>query len=67
MEEQLRSVDVLSPDLGARSVLTIFRRRIWVMIPVAIVIMVLAVLYALVHPRVYEASIWMLVSSRGKK
>jgi capsular exopolysaccharide synthesis family protein len=67
MEEQLRSVDVLSPDLGARSVLTIFRRRIWVMIPVAIVIMVLAVLYALVQPRVYEASIWMLVSSRGKK
>lgn len=67
MEEQLRSVDVLSPDLGARSVLTIFRRRIWIMIPVAIVIMVLAILYALVQPRIYEASIWMLVSSRGKQ
>lgn len=48
-----------------RNLLTIFRRRLWVMIPVALLVLVLFGAYAAVQPRMYQSEAWMLISLAG--
>ncbi len=67
MEERMRPVDDAASQAGSRNLLTVFRRRLWIMIPVAMVVLLGALLYAVVQPRLYEASTWMLVSGVGGK
>ncbi|MGI5817377.1 MAG: GumC family protein [Armatimonadota bacterium] len=67
MEDRIRPIDDAAPQTASRNLLTIFRRRLWIMVPVALAVILVAVLYALVQPRLYEASAWMLVSGGGRK
>ena len=62
MEDRMHHIGDSADTAGSRNLLTIFRRRIWIMIPVAVLILVLAGLYAVIQPQIYEASAWMLVS-----
>ncbi len=65
MEDRMQPIDDSADGAGSRNLLTIFRRRVWVMIPVAVAVIALAALYAAIQPRIYEASAWMLVSGAG--
>lgn len=67
MEDRMRPIDDAAPQAGSRNLLTIFRRRLWIMVPVALVVILAAVLYAAVQPRMYEASTWMLISGVDPK
>ncbi len=63
MEDRMQPVEDPVVASGSRNLLTIFRRRLWIMIPVALAIVLAALIYAAVQQRMYEASTWMLVSS----
>lgn len=65
MEDRMRPIADAVPQGGSRNLTSIFRRRLWVMIPVAMVVLLAATMYAGVQPRLYEASAWMLVSGGG--
>ncbi|MGC9319447.1 MAG: GumC family protein [Armatimonadota bacterium] len=67
MEDRMQPINDAVDGAGSRNLLTIFRRRLWVMLPVAALIFMVAVMYALVQPRMYEASAWMLVSGGETK
>ncbi len=62
MEDRMHSIDDTESIAGSRNLLSVFRRRLWVMLPVALVLIASALLYAAVQPRMYEASVWMLVT-----
>ncbi|MEA3402431.1 MAG: Wzz/FepE/Etk N-terminal domain-containing protein, partial [Armatimonadota bacterium] len=66
MEDRMQPINDAVDRAETRNLLTIFRRRFWVMLPVAALILMVAALYALVQPRIYEASAWMLISGVGK-
>lgn len=66
MEDRMQPIDDSADGAGSRNLLTIFRRRVWVMIPVAVAVIALVALYAAIQPRIYEASAWMLVSGAGR-
>ncbi len=62
MEDRIRPIDEAAPEGSRRNLLTIFRRRIWVMVPVALLVLVLVGAYAAVQPRMYQSEAWMLIS-----
>ncbi|GEM_PF-5136026 len=62
MEDRIRPIDEAAPEGARRNLLTIFRRRIWVMVPVALLVLVLIGAYAAIQPRMYQSEAWMLIS-----
>lgn len=62
MEDRMQPIDDPGPIAGSRNLLTIFRRRLWIMMPAAVAVMLAVLLYAMAQPRMYEASAWLLIS-----
>lgn len=51
----------------SRSFLTILLRRKWIILEIAGTVFLIAVAVALLQPRIYEATVWMLMTSGGKQ
>lgn len=66
MEDRMQPVEQTTvPGTAHRNLFTIFRRRIWIMVPVALLVLVLVGAYAAIQPRVYRSEAWMLISMTG--
>ena len=65
MEDRMQPVDDSAVEAGSRNILAILRRRLWIFIAVALVVMGAVAFYASVQPRIYEASTWMILSGLG--
>lgn len=65
MEDRMQPVEQTAPETAHRNLLTIFRRRIWIMVPVALLVLVLVGAYAAIQPRMYQSEAWMLISMSG--